>query len=318
MRNQITRMTQNLPKTLIEAVQYFSDNANCVAFVVEHFWPGGEVCCLKCGSLSVRAIPGRPQYRCKDCKYDFSVKVGTIFEKSPLSLSKWLPALWLMSNSKNAISSHELARALGVTQKTAWFMSHRIREAMREHSFQKLSGVIEADETFIGGKDKNRHANKKKHIQHGHGDTTIVLGMVERGGRVTAKVVDSVKARDLKPAIRENIEQGSVLYTDELQSYRGLQKEYFRDMVNHSEGQYVKGNAHTNTIENFWSLFKRGIKGTHIHISPFHLDRYLDDQAFRYTNRKTNDFGRFDLSVSKAQGKRLTWNQLTGKAANAA
>jgi len=246
------------------------------------------------------------------------VKVGTIFEKSPLSLSKWLPALWLMSNSKNAISSHELARALGVTQKTAWFMSHRIREAMREHSFQKLSGVIEADETFIGGKDKNRHANKKKHIQHGHGDTTIVLGMVERGGRVTAKVVDSVKARDLKPAIRENIEQGSVLYTDELQSYKGLQKEYFRDMVNHSEGQYVKGNAHTNTIENFWSLFKRGIKGTHIHISPFHLDRYLDDQAFRYTNRKTNDFGRFDLSVSKAQGKRLTWNQLTGKAASAA
>jgi len=306
-----------LPRTLIEAVKHFSDNDTCVAFVVAHFWPDGEVCCIRCGSLAVKPIKGRPQFRCKDCKYDFSVKVNTIFEKSPLPLSTWLPALWLMGNSKNAISSHELSRALGVTQKTAWFMSHRIREAMRVGTFSKLSGVVEADETFIGGKDKNRHASKKKHIQ-GHGDTTIVLGMIERGGRPVAKVVDSVKARDLKPEIRKHIEEGSVLYTDKLASYDGLHSEYYRDTVNHSKGQYKKGNAHTNTIENFWSVFKRGLKGTHIHVSPFHLDRYIDDQAFRYTHRKTNDFGRFDLSVSQTRGKRLTWNQLTGKAANAA
>ena len=310
-------MTQSLPKTLIEAVQYFSNNDNCVAFVKEHFWPDGEVCCLRCGSLGVTPVKGRPQFRCKDCKYDFSVKVGTIFEKSPLPLSKWLPALWLMAATKNGISSHELSRSLGVTQKTAWFMSHRIREVMRTGSFKKLSGIVEADETFIGGKDKNRHANKKRHIQ-GHGDTTIVLGMIERGGRAVAAVVDSVGAIDLNPAIRKHVEEGTVLYTDSLNSYKSLDKSYKHSSVNHNRGEYVRGEVSTNGIENFWSLLKRGIKGTHIHVSPFHLDRYIDDQAFRYEHRKTNDLGRFDLTVTQAQGKRLTWNQLTGKTATKA
>lgn len=195
-------------------------------------------------------------------------------------------------------------------------MSHRIREVMRTGSFKKLTGIVEADETFIGGKDKNRHANKKKHIQ-GHGDTTIVLGMIERGGRPVAAVVDSVKAKDLLPAIYKHVDSSATLYTDGLNSYRTLRADYQTGTVNHEKGEYVRGEVHTNTIENFWSLLKRGIKGTHIHVSPFHLDRYIDDQAFRYEHRKTNDFGRFDLSVSQAQGKRLTWNQLTGKAAKA-
>ncbi len=307
-------MTTQYPKTLIEAVQYFSNNDNCVAFVKEHFWPDGEVCCLRCGSLGVSPVKGRPQFRCKDCKYDFSVKVGTIFEKSPLPLSKWLPALWLMAATKNGISSHELSRSLGVTQKTAWFMSHRIREVMRTGSFKKLSGIVEADETFIGGSDTNRHASKKTHVR-GRGSKTTVMGMIERKGNVVAKVIDAPSEEVLHGEIRKHVEPESVLFTDSFKSYNGLGHEYWRGTVNHSIGQYVRGDIHTNTIENFWSVFKRGIKGTHIHISPFHLDRYIDDQAFRYNNRKTNDYERFDISVKQAQGKRLTWNQLTGKTA---
>lgn len=309
-------LEQTLPKTLLQAVQHFADNDNCVEFVKQHFFPNGEVCCIRCGSVRVSPVKGRPQFRCKDCKYDFSVKVNTIFEKSPLPLSTWLPALWLVANSKNAISSHELSRALGVTQKTAWFMGHRIREAMKVGSFRKLSGVVEADETFIGGSDKNRHVGKKRRMNpYMPADKTVVMGMVERGGHVTAKVVDNTKAYSLRPEIRKHIEQGSILYTDNHPSYDGLGGEYYRDTVNHADGQYKKGDTHTNTIENFWSLFKRGLKGTHIHVSPFHLDRYINDQVFRYNHRKTNDLGRFDLNVSQTQGRRLTWNQLTGKTA---
>jgi transposase-like protein len=307
-------MEQHLPKTLIEAVQYFSSNDNCVAFVKEHFWPNGEVCCLRCGSLGVTPVKGRPQFRCKVCKYDFSVKVGTIFEKSPLPLSKWLPALWLMAATKNGISSHELSRSLGVTQKTAWFMSHRIREVMRTGSFKKLSGIVESDSTFIGGLEINRHKGKKKDVQGG-GGKTIVFGAVERGGRVRARVSEGTSIQDTQNDVLMSVAIGSRLLTDEAHGYRNMGILYDHATVNHGAKEYVRDGVHTNTIENFWSVFKRGIKGTHIHISPFHLDRYIDDQAFRYNNRKTNDYGRFDLSVKQAQGKRLTWNQLTGKTA---
>ncbi|MFI5200900.1 MAG: IS1595 family transposase [Candidatus Kapaibacterium sp.] len=304
---------ENLPKTLIEAVRYYSDLDFCESLLAKTRWPDGPAC-ISCGSFHVKKLATRKIYKCYDCKRQFSVKVGTIFEDSPIPLSKWFVCFWLIANCKNGISSYEIHRDLGVTQKTAWFMLQRCREVFMTDTSKKLNGTVEADETFIGGKDKNRHANKKKHIQHGHGDTTIVLGMVERGGRVTAKVVDSVKARDLKPAIRENIEQGSVLYTDELQSYKGLQKEYYRDMVNHSEGQYVKGNTHTNTIENFWSLVKRALKGTYIHVTPKHLDRYLDEQEFRYDHRKTDDPHRFLGSLERVEGKRLTYERLIGHA----
>lgn len=311
-------MEQRLPKTLIEAVQYFSNNANCVDFVVKHFWPDGEVCCIKCGSVRVAPIKGRPQFRCKDCKYDFSVKVGTIFEKSPLSLSKWLPALWLMANSKNAISSHELSRSLGVTQKTAWFMSHRIREAMRQNSFRKLSGVVEADESYFGGSRTNWSNRKRAEIPLDFDHKTPVMGIVERNGEVRAEVLSNTEDDTIRNAVRKHVEPESVLYTDSHRAYKGMGHEYWHSAVNHSDREYKRGDVSTNTIENFWSVFKRGVKGTHIHISPFHLDRYIDDQAFRYNNRKTNDFGRFDLSVSQSQGKRLTWMQLTGKFASAA
>ncbi len=291
----------------MEAITFFADKNNAVAYFAARRWPDG-VACPACASKKVTAIKTRQLWQCKDCRKQFSVKVGTIFEDSPLALGKWLTAYWLLTNCRNGISSYEIARHLGITQKTAWFMAHRIRETLKSGSFLKLSGTVEADETFIGGSDTNRHANKKNPRS-----ATLVLGMIERGGRPVAKVVDSRKARDLKPAIRENVEQGSILFTDELKSYNNLHGEYYRDTVNHDAGQFVKGDTHTNTIENYWSLVKRMIKGTYIHVSDFHLDRYLDEQGTRYEVRKQNEHARFDSAISGAPGRRLTYAELTGK-----
>jgi transposase-like protein len=305
---------ENLPKTLIEAVTYFADAKTCMEYMKNLHWPDGNITCPRCWSSHVKTIGGkRPMWKCYGCEKRFGPKVGTIFEKSPLSLSKWLLTVWLISNAKNGVSSCEISRSIGVCQKTAWFMLHRIREAMRNGSFKKLTGIVEADETFIGGKDKNRHANKKRHIQ-GHGDTTIVLGMIERGGRVVATVVDSVGAIDLNPAIRKHVEEGSVLYTDSLNSYKSLDKSYKHGSVNHNKGEYVRGEISTNKIENYWSLFKRTVKGTYIHVAPFHLDRYLDEQGFRYVERKGTDGTRFQQLSGQLLGRRLTWKELTGKA----
>jgi transposase-like protein len=303
----------NIPATLIEVITYFSDKKTCVEFVRDLHWPNG-VTCPVCASHDVTELTTRQLWQCKGCRKQFSVKVGTIFEDSAISLTKWLTAMWLMANARNGISSYELSRSLGVTQKTAWFMSHRIREAMRNGSIAKLSGVVEADETFVGGKDKNRHANKKKHIP-GHGDTTIVLGMIERGGRPITKVVDSVKGKDLQPEIRKHVEEGTVLYTDSLNSYKTLGADYQHGAVNHQKGEYVRGDVHTNTIESFWALFKRCVKGTHIHLSNYHLDRYLDEECYRYNNRKGDDKARFEAATSQVFGRRLTYNELTGRSA---
>lgn len=308
-------MEAQLPKTLLEAVTYFSIAENASEFVRRIHWPDGNAKCAHCDSHNVTLMAKYQRFHCKDCRKQFSIKYGTIFEHSPLPLSKWLPVMWLMANAKNGISSHEIARAVGVTQKTAWFMSHRLREVMRTGTFKKLSGTVEADETFIGGSDKNRHAHKRRRMNpYMPEDKTVVMGMVERGGRVTAKVVDDTKARSLRPEIRKNIEAGSILYTDNHPSYDGLGGEYYRDTVNHADGQYKKGDTHTNNIENFWSLFKRCVKGTHIQLSPFHLDRYLDEECYRYNMRKSNDAVRFDVAMSRVLGRRLTYNVLTGKA----
>jgi transposase-like protein len=223
--------------------------------------------------------------------------------------------MWLLANCKNVVSSYEIHRDLGVTQKTAWFMLQRIRLALQEDNGGKLGGEVEVDETFIGGKARNMHVAQKKRRITGTGgkDKTIVFGMVERGGKVKTQVVESRKRDSLQPEIRKHVEAGSALYSDALLSYRGLANDYAHQVIDHAVS-YVEGTVHTNSMENYWSLLKRGIHGTYVSVEPFHLFRYLDEQSFRYNNRKDlNDAGRFDLAVSQIVGKRLTYAEVTGK-----
>lgn len=303
------------PRTLQQAIVYFSDPDNCLNYLAARRWPTGVVC-PNCGRSDVTFMASRRVWQCKarHPKAQFSVKVGTIFEDSPLSLSKWLPAIWLIANSKNGVSSHELARSLGVTQKTAWFMLHRIRLAMQE-SGGKLSGEVEVDETFIGGKARNMHAAKRKEKIHGRGpqDKAIAVGMVERGGKIRTAAPSSRSREELQGHVRANVEAGTAIFSDEWSGYQGLEGDYKHAVINHAV-EYVNGEVHTNTIENFWSLLKRGLHGTYVCVEPFHLFRYLDEQAFRYNNRKDmNDGDRFSAVVSQVAGKRLTYTELTGK-----
>ena len=249
------------------------------------------------------------------------MKTGTIYEDSPLGLDKWLVATWLVVNCKNGVSSCEISRALKITQKTAWFMDHRIRVSFGMESPDKLTGHVEADETFIGGKARNMHkANRAARITGtGPKDKTAVMGILERGKDGTSKVRTAVipnrKKKAIQNEVRKHVEAGSALYSDALKSYDGL-NEFEHQVIDHAVA-YVDGKVHTNGLENFWSLLKRGINGTYVSVEPFHLFRYLDEQAYRFNNRKMSDAERFDIAVKGVVGKRLTFDQLTGKAAQA-
>jgi transposase-like protein len=278
-------------------------------------WANGVVC-LTCGSDKVSFLKNQLRWQCSvhHTKRQFSVKVGTIFEDSPIGLDKWLAAMWLILNAKNGISSCEIARALGVTQKTAWFMLHRIRLAQQGKHGGKLSGEVEIDESMIGGKSRNMHKAKRARVITGTGgkDKTVVMGMLERGGNVRAVVLESRRKKELQANVREHVEAGAAIFTDELLSYDGLEADYKHAVINHAV-EYVNGNVHTNGMENFWSLLKRGLHGTYIGVEPFHLFRYIDEQAFRFNNRKMTDGERFDIGVREIVGKRLTYAELTGK-----
>lgn len=309
------------PKTLQEAIIYFANPDNCLTYMVAHRWPSG-VTCPTCGRTDPSFLMKQGKWQCKSAhaKRQFSVKVGTIFEDSPLGLEKWLPAVWIITSAKNGVSSCEIARSLGVTQTTAWFMLHRIRCAMQSGSFMKLgsnggSGEVEADESFIGGKSRNMHVGKRARRITGTGgkDKTAVMGILERGGKVRTIVVPSRKRGVLQTEIRKHVEAGAALYTDALLSYSGLAGDYAHQVVDHAV-EYVNGRVHTNGLENFWSLLKRGIAGTYVSVEPFHLFRYLDEQTFRYNNRKDmDDAGRFSAVLSQIAGRRLTYAELTGK-----
>lgn len=305
-------------KTLREAILHFANFENCKDLMVQLRWPNGTVKCPHCGSEKVTWLAKNRVWKCYTghSQPKFSLKTGTIFEDSPLGLEKWLPALWLVVNCKNGISSCEVAKDLGVTQKTAWFMGHRLRYALKQGGFDKLSGEVEVDETFIGGKARNMHKAKRAEKITGTGgkDKEIALGMVERGGKVRVMHIDDRKKKGLQANIREHVEAGSAIFSDELKSYEGLEADYQHAVIDHAV-EYVNGNVHTNTMENFWSLLKRGLHGTYISVEPFHLFRYLDEQAFRYNNRHKdlNDFDRFKLALSQITGKRLTYEHLTGK-----
>jgi transposase-like protein len=305
------------PTTLQEAIIYYSDPDNCLRKLVSKRWADGVVICPTCGSASVKFNEKRRTWQCAvhHSRREFSVKVGTIFEDSPLGLDKWLAALWMIVNDKNGISSYEIHRALKVTQKTAWFMLHRIRLALQNGSFDKLDGEVEIDETFIGGLARNMHEWKREARVTGTGgkDKTPVMGILERGGEVRATVIPNRKRRTLHGLVKDNVSAGAAIYSDALASYDGLEQEYMHQVVDHAV-EYVRGKVHTNGLENFWSLVKRGLKGTYVSVEPFHLFRYLDEQAFRYNNRKEmNDGDRFNLALSQVIGKRLTYKQLTGK-----
>lgn len=309
------------PKTLTEAVRHFSDEDICVGFMAELRWPNGAIC-PTCGSTEVTYLATRRVWKCKNehKKQQFSIKVGTIFEDSPLPLSKWLPAMWLLVSCKNGISSYELHRTLGVTQKTGWFMLHRLRLAMQTGSFEKLSGHVEVDETFIGGATRFMHRDKRAEKINGPGTggpgKTAVMGLLERHGldktsKVKAKVIPNVRRQTLQTEIRKHVAPGAEVHTDEWTGYKGIEDEYVHKVINHAEA-YVRDNVHTNGIENFWSLLKRALKGTYISVEPFHLFRYVDEQVFRFNARKGNDFERFVLALKAIVGKRLMYTQLIG------
>jgi len=317
---------ENLPESLLEAVAYFADEDRAHDFFVKMRWPEG-VRCAHCGSENVGKLVksgSRRVWNCKGCKKQFTAKIGTVFNESPLPLSKWLPALWLVVNAKNGISSCELARALKITQKSAWFMGHRIRASIQRGGgiVRESDGVFECDESFIGGLSRNMHKNKREEKIKGTGamGKSIVMGLLARHSekhpvsQAVTRVVPSTRAEHLMAHVREHIPAGAEVHTDTWVGYKHMHEEYAHKVVDHAE-TYVKDGVHTNGLENFWCLLKRTIKGTYVHCAPFHLYRYLDEQTYRFNARKNEDGdkGRFMDAVKTATGRRLTWDGLTGK-----
>ena len=303
------------PTTLQAAILYFANPVNCREYLVARRWPDG-VTCPRCGSKNVLFLEKYSRWNCRE-KHDapqFTLKTGTPMEDSPIALDKWLMAMWMVVNCKNGVSSYEIAKDLGITQKSAWFLDHRIRLMLGVEPSGKLSGDVEADETFIGGKARNMHVSKRKRRITGTGtkDKVAVMGVLQRGGEVRTTVVANRKKTALQAEVRKHVEAGSALYTDALLSYNGLAGDYAHQVVDHAV-KYVDGKIHTNGLENFWSLLKRSINGTYVSLEPFHLFRYLDEQSFRYNNRKLTDGERFDLAVKGMVGKRLTYAEVTGK-----
>lgn len=304
--------------TLLDAVKYFADPDASRNFLASLRWPDG-VCCHRCGSENISFLNTRKLWKCRDCKKQFSVKVGSLFEDSPIGLDKWLPTLWMLVNCKNGVSSYEIKRDIGVTQETAWFMLHRLRLALQVKSFDKIGGEVEIDETYIGGKARNMHKDRKNRIIKGTGGMgkVAVMGLLERHGKdghstVRANVVKGVGRKLLMAAVRANVANDASVFTDALASYNGLSENYVHQVINHAE-KYVDGQVHTNSCENFWSLLKRALKGTYVSVEPFHLFRYLDEQVYRFNTRKMSNAKRFVEAAASIFGKRLTYNALIGK-----
>ena len=309
------------PQTLQQAILYFGDLDRCHAFLAAQRWPDGKVKCPQCGSEAVTFLATQKRWKCRTQhpRQQFSIKVGTIFEDSPIGLDKWLVAMWMLANSKNGISSYEVGRALGVTQKTGWFMLHRIRLAMEDRGITILRGKVEADEAYIGGRVSNMHKVKRAGRRaSGIHTKAVVLGILERGGRVRARVMPGpgVTRKQVTENIEWFVERGAEVMTDGSQAYAALgdKQRFIHQFVDHIN-EYVRGAVHTNGIENFWALLKRGLKGTYVSTEPFHLHRYVDEQAWRFNERKTNDGSRFVRALRTILGRRLTYGQLTGAVA---
>src|ERR1043166_94816 len=307
------------PVSLADACTYFADQDNALRFLAELRWPDG-VKCPHCQADDPGFLKSRRIWKCRKCRKQFSIKVGTIFEDSPLGLDKWLPALWMLANSKNGISSYEVARAIHVTQKTAWFMLGRIRAAMAHAGGDSFDGEVEIDESYVGGKYANMHLGKRARLGSGGAgkNKAVVFGILERpkGKHGVSRIRTTVVGRDTTSVgylghVRRHVKRGTLVYSDQDPNFGALVNGYTRRVINHAHA-YVRGRIHTNGIENFWSLLKRTINGTYVSIDPFHVFRYLDEQAFRFHNRRASDGDRFVTMVDSLLGKRLTYRQLTG------
>jgi transposase-like protein len=313
------------PTTLVDAVKYFSNELVCINELVAMRWPDGVVFCIGCGEVgNCIWLAKQRRFKCRGCKKQFSVKVGTIFHDSPLGLDKWMVAMWMLANCRNGVSSYEIGRTIGITQKSAWHMMHRIRKAMTDTSSTKLgkNAPVEIDETFVGGKVKNMHKSRRvKGMNYSAGNgKAIVMGMLERGGKVRAGVIIDRKLPNMIGPVHSNVETGAQIITDELASYPYIAAEanLAHEIINHIEG-YVREHVHTNGIENFWSCLKRGLNGTYISVEPVHLDRYVDEQVFRFNLRHNHtDAERFKAVLKDVVGRRLTYAELTGRAGSAA
>ncbi|MBS1597262.1 MAG: IS1595 family transposase [Bacteroidetes bacterium] len=302
-------------KTLPECLDYFSDEEVCRQYLEHQRW-GGTPACPFCGVINPYRTNRGFKCRDKQCGKKFSVTVGTVYENSKISLRLWFAVIYLCTSSKKGISSHQVGRQLGVTQKTAWFLLHRVREMLRDKAPQMLKGIVQVDETYVGGLERNKHLNKRAAKGRGESgkanDTkTPVFGIAETGGKVVVKVSDWVTKKEAQEIIKRHVEDKSTMVTDGYSMYAFLSKknQFKHVVVDHSHGQYVNGGFHTNSIENFWSLLKRGIIGIFHQVSPWHLQRYCDEFAARFNSRKISDADRFELSIKNSNG-RLKYNDL--------
>ncbi len=298
---------------LVDLLSYFTDEQVCRDYLEMIRWNGKIKCPYKeCQHDHVHKYSDGKRYKCSKCKSQFSVKVGTIFHDSKIPLQKWFAAIYLITSHKKGISSLQLHRDLGVTQKTAWYMLHRVRHALSLKSEEKLTGIVEADETFIGGKEVNKHASKKTEGTQGRSSVKKlpILGIIQRGGELRAIKVIDTRGYSLRPFIVQNVEFGSTVHTDEWWGYKGLSRIFKHQQINHGDGEYVRDGIHTNSIEGFWSLLKRGVVGIYHSMSGKHLQKYVDEFVFRYNTRGMSENFRFDAMLNNINS-RLTYEQLT-------
>lgn len=297
--------------SLYDFFEQFPDEQSAIDHLRSIRWKDGAFC-PHCGSKRVMHFSDRRTHKCHDCRQRFSIKVGTIFEDTKLPLRKWFAAIWLITSHKKGIASTQLAKDLKITQKSAWFVLHRLRHAAKTRSFNRpLSGTVEADETMFGGAEKNKHKSKRNPDNRGHTGKAIVFGVLERGGEIRAEHVGDLKGQTVRQFVRKNVRARSTLMTDEHRSYSGMGAHYSHHAVSHSAGEYVRDyTIHINSIEGAWGLFKRQVYGIHHHVSPKHLGAYLSEMCYRYNRRAMDEGERVDDLLGRVEG-RLTYRVLT-------